>query len=384
MAKRVLSLCKSDKRDAVKRAMSSAHFKVSFISALSEVSAAVHNFKPDLFIHDWGAQDESQARQFHLKMGQSTQAIDLSRILLVPEVTPQLLAFASDAMVERLQSYGSVSLTLGQEAKMLLDSRETSELQKFMRETKLDTFQYNQKAIDKKIEDLYEKFGHDPKVKIEYANLLFRQGSYQKAMVLAQELLNRDALNLRATNLLARVKMKLGHWDEALSLLQRANSLSPANPGRLVMIGDALFGKGDLDAALTNYHQAMYLDSDRSAEAGRQIGRIKLAKGELEEAVMFFKSAVSEEESAGFFNNAAVQAARTSQFGEALRLYESALQTLKTDRLKPLIFFNIALTHMRLADNASAMKALKKALQYDPGHEKSTMLLNKLRGVKAS
>ncbi len=379
MSRRILSLCAGPRRDLVKKAIQQAQYKVSFISALSDVSRAIADFKPDLFLHDWHAQDESQARQFHLKFGQSSNAIDLSRVILVPEVTPYMVAFASDALVEKFHSYAAVPLTLASEMTMMLDGKETSELQKFLRETKLNSFRYNQKDIDLKIESLYEKYSHDPKVKIEFANLVFRQGHMQKAMGLAQELLNRDPLNLRALNLIARVKMKAGEWEEAISILQKANALSPQNPSRLVLIGDALYGKGDLDAALSHYHQAINLDSDRVKDAGKQVAMIKLQQGELEEAVMFFKSTVSEDEAAGFFNNAAVQAARDNQFGEALRLYESALHTLKTDRLKPLIYFNIALSHVRLKDNDEALKAVKKALQFDPAHQKALALHEKLR-----
>ncbi|MBC7659447.1 MAG: tetratricopeptide repeat protein [Chitinophagaceae bacterium] len=378
MSKKILSLCAQPKRELVRRAMTDAYFKVSFISALSEVNNAIREFKPDMFIHDWQAQDESQARQFHLKLGQSTNAIDLSRIILAPEVTPQLLAFASDAMVERFHSYSAIPLTLASEAKMLLEAREGNALLKFLRESKQASFKYNQKMIDAKIEELYESYPHDPKVKMEYANLLIRQESYQKAVVLAHELLNKDPMNLRASTILSRAKLKMGQFDEALTIMNRSNVLSPSNADRLVMMGDALYGKGDLNAALNSYHQALNIDAEKMPEAGRQVGRIKLAQGELEEAVMFFKSAVSEDEAAGFFNNAAVQSARTGVFADALKLYESALQTLKTDRLKPTIFFNIALTHVRLNDTEGAIKALKRALHYDPNHDKALTLMEKI------
>jgi tetratricopeptide (TPR) repeat protein len=368
----------------VKRAMQAAQFKVSFISTLSDVTRAIADLKPDLFVHDWGAQEESQARQFHLKFGQSTSAIELGRIILVPEVSPPLIAFASDAMVEKFQPYSSVPLTLANEIRMMLDGREASELHKFLRETRLSSYRYNQKEIDLRVEALFESFPHDPRVKLEFANLELRQGHFGRALTLAQELLNREPLNLRALNLLARAKMKLGDWDEALQSLTRANALSPHNPIRLMMIGDALFGKGDMEAALTHYHQAMKLDAELVKEAGRQVGLIKLQQGELEEAVMFFKSAVSEDEAAAFFNNAAVQAVRLEQYEVALKLYQSALQTLKTDRLKPLIHFNIALSYARLKAFEEAILALKTVLRHDPHHAKAINLLEKVKGAKAA
>ncbi len=383
MIRRVLALCAQSKRDMIKKALQN-DFKVSFISALSETYDAINSFKPELFLHDSQAQDETQLRQFHFKFGQSTTAIDLVRIILVAEVTPQMMAFASDALIERLHSFNAISLSLVTEAKMLLDGRESNEMQKFLRESKQSSFQYSQEKIDSKVEQLYNKFGHDPKVKLEYGNLLLRQGHHEKVVPIAQDLINKDPNNLRANNLMARVKMKLGYFEEALELLNRGNILSPSNPSRLVMLGDAFFGKGDLDRALEHYEQAINLDGDTLVEAGRQVGRIKLARGELAEAVTFFKSCVSEEESAGFFNNAAVQAARAQQFEGALKLYESALQTLKTDRLKPVIYFNIALSHVRLSQNDEAIKALNRALSFDPKHEKSISLLQKVKPSRAS
>ncbi len=378
LSRKVLSLCSQQNRELVRKTLAAANYKVSFISSLSEVAAAIAEFKPSVFIHDWQAVDETQTRKFHLSFSRTSTATELVRVLLVPEVTPNALAFANDAMIDRVYSYGSASLTLGSEIDMVTASQDKNELARLVRESRGESFKYDQQTIDQKVEELYQKFPHDNKVKLEFGNLSFRQQKFPEALVLASDLVTREPQNLRALNLMARAMMKQGQWDKALEALEGAQILSPSNPDRLVMIGDACYGKGDLNRALQCYEEAADLDPDLTSTAHRQMGQIKLEMGQVEEALNLFKNSVSEDEAAGFFNNAAVAAVRDGKPEQALKLYETAMRALKTNRLKPLIHFNIALSHRRLGHNDDAVKHLKKALQMDPNYEKARVQLEQL------
>jgi tetratricopeptide (TPR) repeat protein len=378
LSRKVLSLCAQQNRELVRKALAMANYKVSFISSLSEVTSAIAEFKPSVLVHDWAAVDETQTRKFHLNFSRTSTATELVRVLIVPDVTPNLLAFANDALIERVYSYGSASLNLGAELDMVTSVQDKSEIAQLVRETRSEGFKYDQKKLDEKVEELYQKFPHDNKVKLEFGNLNFRQNKYAEALVLASDLVAREPQNLRAMNLMARAMMKQGQWDKALETLEQAQILSPSNPERLVMIGDACYGKGDLNKALQCYEEAADLDPDMIPAAHRQMGQIKLEMGQVEEALDLFKNSVSEDESAGFFNNAAVAAVRDGKPEQALKLYETAMRALKTNRLKPLIHFNIALSHRRLGDNDAAIKHLKKALQIDPNYEKAKVQLDQL------
>jgi tetratricopeptide (TPR) repeat protein len=370
LSRKVLSLCAQQNRELVRKTLAMANYKVSFISSLSEVTSAIAEFKPSVLVHDWAAVDETQTRKFHLNFSRTTTATELVRVLIVPDITPNLLAFANDALIERVYSYGSASLNLGAELDMVTSVQDKSEIAQLVRESRSEGFKYDQKKLDEKVEDLYQKYPHDNKVKLEFGNLNFRQNKY------AEDLVAREPQNLRAMNLMARAMMKQGQWDKALETLEQAQILSPSNPERLVMIGDACYGKGDLNKALQCYEEAADLDPDMIPAAHRQMGQIKLEMGQVEEALNLFKNSVSEDESAGFFNNAAVAAVREGKPEQALKLYETAMRALKTNRLKPLIHFNIALSHRRLGDNESAVKHLKKALQIDPNYEKARVQLD--------
>ncbi len=378
LSRKVLSLCAQQNRELVRKTLAMANYKVSFISSLSEVTSAVAEFKPSVLVHDWAAVDETQTRKFHLNFARTSTATELIRVLIVPDVTPNLLAFANDALIERVYSYGSASLNLGAELDMVTSVQDKSEIATLIRESRSEGFKYDQKKLDQKVEELYQKYPHDNKVKLEFGNLNFRQNKYAEALVLATDLVAREPQNLRAMNLMARAMMKQGQFDKALETLEQAQILSPSNPERLIMIGDACYGKGDLNKALQCYEEAADLDPDMIPAAHRQMGQIKLEMGQVEEALDLFKNSVSEDESAGFFNNAAVAAVRDGKPEQALKLYETAMRALKTTRLKPLIHFNIALSHRRLGDNESAIKHLKKALQIDPNYEKAKVQLDQL------
>ncbi len=378
LSRKVLSLCAQQNRELVRKTLAMGNYRVSFISALSEVTSAIAEFKPSVLVHDWQAVDESQTRKFHLNFSRTSTATELIRVLIVPDVTPNILAFANDALIDRVYSYGSASLNLGNELDMVTVSQDQSEVARLVRESRAEGYKYDQKKLDAKIDELYQKFPHDNKVKLEFGNLTFRQQKYTEALVLASDLVAREPHNLRAMNLMARAMMKQGQWDKALETLEGAQILSPSNPERLVLIGDACYGKGDLDKALQCYEEAADLDPDMAPAAHRQMGQIKLEMGEVEEALGLFKNSVSEDEAAGFFNNAAVAAVRDGKPEQALKLYETAMRALKTNRLKPLIHFNIALSHRRLGDHEAAAKHLKKALQIDPNYEKAKAQLDQL------
>ena len=104
-------------------------------------------------------------------------------------------------------------------------------------------------------------------------------------------------------NLLSRAMMKQGDFKTAAQILEKANVLSPKNPERLLMLGDAFYGQGDIKKALSFYGQAKQEDEDLALNADRKIGTIYLEEGQLESAISLFKESLSEEEAASIFNS---------------------------------------------------------------------------------
>ena len=84
------------------------------------------------------------------------------------------------------------------------------------------------------------------------------------------------------------------------------------------------------------------------------------------------------EEEAGYFNNAAVVAVKAGKFKEAIKLYETALKSLKTDKLKHIIYYNLGLSHRRDGNIPEATKMMKRAIKYKPDYEKAKKQLEQL------
>jgi tetratricopeptide (TPR) repeat protein len=184
-------------------------------------------------------------------------------------------------------------------------------------------------------------------------------------------------------NLLARTLMADGKADQASELLERANMLSPFNPERLVLLGDAFFSVGKNEKAAAYYTKAMAVDQhDHDAKAG--LARVKLKDGDVNAALEIINSGLSEEEGVSLFNNAAVRAAQTGQLEVSLKLYESALKAVKSSTLKATVQFNIALAYERLGRLEEAGAALARCMKLAPTFDKGKQLQKRLSRRAAS
>jgi tetratricopeptide (TPR) repeat protein len=370
-------------RETIRKALAAGNYEVSFISSLNDVMAAIQDFQPAALVHDWTATDGTQARRFHFQAVKKATFSTLPRIILVGEVTPSMLAFASDTLVDKVMSLGTACLSLANQIDMIHASNQSlGEIKTWLRKLRCDQASYDQDELDREIRDAYRQYPHDNRVKIEFGNLKLRLGESDEAGTLAREVLRREPRNLRAMNLLARVHMKLDDWDRATEILRTAHELSPLNPERLLLLGDAYYGQGELDQALVFYEQAKVADPDLTRQANQGIGQIKLAQGQLEEALSIISGSASEEEAAGYFNNSAVFSVRQGDLDQALRLYETALKALRSDRLKPTIYNNIALTYRRMGRTDDAEKYLQRSLRLDERNPKTLKQIESLQKIK--
>lgn len=356
-------------RQNFKKSLVMMDYHVDFVSNLQDVFPAISNFSSSVLIHDWSATDPSQARRLHHSWPSSYSGI--IRILVVEQIIPSLIAFGNDAGIHKIVSTAEATINLATAIDMVRSSLESNSFRKLMRDITTGQVEYTQEKIDEEVAKAFEQFGHDQSVRLEYGNLMMRQESYGKAEDIALDLTSKDPNNLRANNLLARVMMKTKRWDQATQILQTANSLSPLNGERLLMLGDAFYGSGDLDKAMGYYQEAHELGAKHEDQANCGIGKIKLAQGHVEEALELFKQSASEEEAAGYFNNAAIFSVRNHRYDEAIKLYKTALKALKTNKLKAVVYTNLGLAYKKKQDLTKAEAMIDRALKYDSQYEKA-------------
>ena len=358
-------------------------YELSFKSVLLEITSFIHAYEPDILIHDWCTINDSQGRLFHQKYAQSSSSRDIFRMIVAPKVTPSMMAFAADTHIDKVIDVTSATLNLEMQLEILMNSSGHKEILNLIQIVKMKSGAYSQDSIDKKIEKIFEEFPYDENVQIEMAHLNLRRDKIEKSKSQVEKVLKKNPVNLRAVNLLSRILMKEGKWQNANKLLKKSNEISPYNSERLLLLGDSCFGAGDLDDAISFYNDAISANPDVTDDAEQSIGKVMIAQGDLEEALNLIQKSASEEEAAGYFNNAAVLSIKEKgDYKHAIKLYDMALKTLKTDKLKPKIYYNLALSYKKFGDLKEAIKFLKRALKYNPKFTKAERYLNSINEMK--
>lgn len=377
--KQVLVLMKDGAtRQSFAKALTASGFKVDFCSSMNDALELLNALSAGILIHDFEAFDKTQATQFQQRFARLDTYNSLIRILYAQEITPKVLALANDAQIRRIVGYTTKPEVMAEEIKMLTKTgNATNELQRRIREL---ATQGPSKAheIDELIEQAYTTYKHDPQIRVEFAGTCVRRSQLEEAKNIVSDVLRGDATNVRAMSILSRVLMKQGKMEEAIQVMEKANGLSPSNPERLIALGDAFFQKGDKEKAKGFFSEAASVAPDAAVAANKGLAQIALSEGDATAAVDLLVNCCTEEESAGFFNNAAVAAKRAGHNEKALQLYESAMKSLKTNKLRPLIFFNIALVYYDTKNYEQAAKAIKQALRIDKKYEKALRLQEKI------
>ncbi len=367
-------------RTNMTKLLKNAGFEVSFITAITEVLTYINKIGPGIFIHDYESVDKSQGDLLQQRLNRLDELAPIIRVIYTLEVTPKLMAVASDTQVRRIVPHSTNLESLGRELKMVAGTESSvGEMQRKIKELTKKGGKHSQEDADKIIEETYKRFRHDNTIKIEFGGVLIRREKYDEAKTMGEQILLKEPTNLRAMSLVSRVLMKQGKMNEAIKVMENANNLAPGNTERLMSLGEAFYKTHQNEKSKAAYSQAKASDPGVAGEADKAMGQIALDEGDMTAAANLIGNSCSEDEAAGFFNNSAVHASKSGKPEQALSLYETALKALKTDRLKPAVYYNIALTHCDMKQPKEALKAISYALKIDAAFEKATRLREKIK-----
>lgn len=376
---KVLILCpESNLRKELSRLLTENGFELMHVKSIDACQSSLSDFRPLLLVHDWSVADEEQCRAFALGFLSREENRPVHRVLLAEKATPRMNALAVDSGVEHLLEYDCV---LDEIVPLIhrLTEGPRSELEQALIDIRMGYRTYAQDEVDQTIEQAYGNDPDDRQVALEYGGLSLRRDDFQESRGIADRILALDPSDVRAMNLLSRVHLRLGEFDLAIMVLERAQLFSPRNPERIIMLGDAYFGKGDLERAFELYDEARLLQPEGVHDAEKKMAEVKMRQGEMDAVMDIITRSLSEDESASFFNNMGVAAVRAGKPSDALRLYEIAFSTLKTPRLKAAILFNMALAHWRQGSLVLAVEHMQRALEAQPDHHLSNKYLPGLR-----
>ena len=304
-------------------------------------------------------------------------------IAVVQEITAKHLALSSDYTFFRIvamsESPGGATMRSALQALTADLARPPAIRQAFQRMS-LALQEGRQGDADAAIEECYQVYRDDPEVLLEFGNHCIRRGQLEKADRVFSKLSGRGQSSLRVCNFLARMQLLRGNAGAALSILEKADLISPGNLDRLVLMGDSFRIQGEFKVAEEKYRQAMVIDNScQSAVKG--LGLVALSQGEADRALELFSSTCTEEEIAGFFNNTAVLAVKRAHFGQANGLYAAAAQKLKNPETKARVLFNMGLMFRRWNKPSEAFARFREALALDPSLEKADRHLAIVAGV---
>jgi tetratricopeptide (TPR) repeat protein len=351
-----------------------AGFKVREVSSITDAIESIVQEPTDVVIQNWRNVHGADSIKMHRKLCGNSDYDGMLRVVLVEQTSPQFFSLACDLGVDKVFDSSVLEIEIPKRIRAALDDKK-DELD-FVRlvGSRSHSSEYDECDLDERVQRAYHAGSPSQRMKLEYGSYLVRSGKWDEAEALAADLLNNHPSDVRSLNFLARVYMKQKRFARAIEVLKQADLISPDNPDRLVMIGDALFERGDFEEAKENYEGALHIDPEVPG-AQKGLGKAFLSLGDLDAALGCFQKCLSEDETASFFNNAGVIAVKMGRSEEGLRLYESALKSLQTEKYAHIILFNIALAFFRIHDLDQAAQALKASLQYNPSYGKSQRLL---------
>lgn len=350
---------------------------VIFERSMSVAISLAWSQKPSVVLVDWAAFEPEEITQFLQKLRKLKESKTLPLVILAQEVSLQCLAVSVEYESWQVLLASSLQSRLaGLLEEISHELLSPSNLRCRLVALEQASQGRSQESIDHAVEALYAQFPEVPKAMLEFANLCLRKGDLQKAEALGLRLAFGEAAkgrgtsakslkDLRAVNLLSRIRLKQGKFSEAVALLEQAELLSPRGLERLVMLGESYRHLGDSKKARLSLFKALEQEPEND-QAKINMGLIDLSEGQINQALALFRDTASEEEVAGFFNNAGIVAIHRGEFSKAIGLYEAAHDALRSNALKAKIQFNVGLAFEKWNKNDKARQHFKNALTLDP------------------
>ncbi len=364
----VIILSTSQDMAQLKNSSESAGFNVLPAASPSECLPLIGQNKPMMLVHNLRNFDPSQINLFHQRLARHEHAVSMKRVVLAPDLTLSVLAMVSDCGLHKAYHLALALTNLGLRIlEIKKEDSNRSAVQSLVHNLRVIQNERPSAEFNKAVEDAYAAFPHDLIVKLEFGNLTFRQGNYEKAREIAMRVMQLEPHNLRAMNLLARTEMKRGEKGTALRILDAADKLCSHNPDRLNLMGDVLLQQGKFKEAKQRYMSALAVDS-RSIDARESLSRCPLTEDEIEQSLKIFAEPLSESEIAAFLNNAGIHALNQDRFDDALKLYQAALSHLEDKQLKASVYYNLGLANRKNGRSIEAIVAFKECLNLHPNH----------------
>jgi len=198
---------------------------------------------------------------------------------------------------------------------------------------------------------------------IQLALKFHRSGDLRQAEYIFKKILGKKHNNVEALYNLGALHAQLGHYDLAITYIEKSIRIDPNNANAYYVLGRASQEKGELDKAITCYRRVIRLNPFFLL-ASYYLGEALQDKGELDEAMLYYEKELRiNPDHADTYNNIGIILHSKGEIDESIRYYEKALVLNPGSEN---VYNNFAFA---LKDNGVLDKAIycyQKALQLNP------------------
>lgn len=169
----------------------------------------------------------------------------------------------------------------------------------------------------------------------------------------------------------------LNKIDETIKHLNLALKLNPNNTEYRKKLGELYAQKGLFDESVVEFNQISQIDPNKQIECWDAIGRVYMAKNDMDNAILYFKKAIeSGSPNAELLNNLGTMYAQKGLYNEAISEINNALA------LKPaeIIFQeNLAKIYFIQGNLSGAESIFNNILKLNANHEEAKKLLAQIK-----
>lgn len=369
--------------------LASDHLKMKGVSNIvvpetaDECVDALNRFHKALLIVDWDMAPVAVVKV--LAHNRKRYAITGRPLLIIASaVSEKLVATAAEYAVSQIFTEQLTLKNLGARlGHLILAEGMADDVRKTLHEVSDKRLGGDHKSALQLLQKTLGKHPTNLRIKCEAAETLLAMGETDKAIALLAGMDKAKPPYLRGMHLYGRACMKLGRFEDALDIMERANLYNPHDAARLVDIGQALLNVDRIGDASKKFDAALDADDDlHEAHVGK--AQVELMEGRVNEALAILKEVSGDLEMASVFNTCAVLNMRHGRHEAGMSLYQAALRSLgKEARLQARLYFNMGIGFRRWTKKDKALECFETAQRLDPTFKKAATQIAAIKNPAA-
>jgi Flp pilus assembly protein TadD len=191
----------------------------------------------------------------------------------------------------------------------------------------------------------------------------YQSGDLQQAEYIFRKILEKKHNHIDALHNLGALYAQQGHYDLAITYIEKAIRISPHNADAYFILGKSFHAKGDLDQAITCYRKVIKLNRFFLL-AAYNLGEALQDKGEVEEALVCYRNELEiNPNHADSCNNIGIILHAQGKYDESIQHYQKALTMSPRSEN---VWNNLAIALKDCGALDKAIHCYRTALQLNP------------------